>query len=50
MNITRDALKLLNPSGFAPCDENFLLGICNFNASLPMFMQYYNAEHVLQYN
>ena len=48
MNIARDALKLLNPSGLIshpsglrPLGWNESRGICNFNASLPMFVQYY---------
>ena len=35
---------ILHPSGLRPLGwNNFPLGICNFNASLPMFMQHYNA-------
>ena len=32
---------MFHPSGLRPLGWNFPLGICNFNASLPMFVQYY---------
>ena len=41
IEIAKSLGEMFHPSGLRPLGWNFPLGICNFNASLPMFVQYY---------